>query len=133
MPAFLIDTDVLVDLSKKQPSAIAWFKKAFEENLELAVSPINIAEFYSGISHKERLNWDNFFEVLEYWTITKNISRQAGIWRYNFARTGTSISTQDCLIAATALAHNAILLTKNIKDYPMPGIKLLSVSKNLSI
>lgn len=129
MPAFLIDTDVLVDLSKKQPSAIAWFKKAFEENLELAVSPINIAEFYSGVSHKERLKWDNFFEVLEYWTITKNISRQAGIWRYDFAKQGVSLHTADCLIAATALAHNATLLTGNIKDYPMVGIKVLSLPK----
>lgn len=128
MSAFLIDTDILVDLSKKQPSAIAWFKKAFEENLEIAVCPINIAEFYSGITPNKRRLWDDFFEILECWAITKSISRQAGIWRYNFSRTGSTISTQDSLIAATALAHNATLLTKNIKDYPMANLRVLTIT-----
>ncbi len=127
MSAFIIDTDILVDLSKNQPSAILWFKKAFEEGLELAVCSINIAEFYSGITPNKRLLWDSFFESLEFWAITKNISRQAGIWRYNFARTGITISTQDSLIAATASTHNATLVTNNIKDYPIPGIKIFSL------
>lgn len=127
MSAFLIDTDILIDSSKNIEYAIAWFEQAFKNDLDLAVCPVNIAEFYSGISPKQRLKWDNFFESIDCWIITKNISRQAGIWRHDFAREGISLHTSDCLIAATALAHNATLLTKNIKDYPMPKIKLLSL------
>lgn len=128
MSAFLIDTDVLIDLSKNIKSTLSWFNQAFEENLELAVCPINITEFYSGISLKERPRWDDFFGSLECWIISKGISRQAGIWRYEFSKKGVSISTPDSLIAATASAHNATLLTKNIKDYPMANLKVLTIS-----
>lgn len=128
MSAFLIDTDVLIDSSKNIQSVLTWFEQAFENNLELAICSINMAEFYSGISPRERLKWDNFFETIDCWVITKNISRQAGIWRYDFARKGVSLHTADCLIAATAFAHNATLLTKKIKDYPMPEIKVLSLA-----
>lgn len=129
MAAFLVDTDILIDASKNIKSAVDWFNQTFEDELELAVCPINITEFYSGISPKDLSKWDRFFESFDFWSITKNISRQAGIWRYQFYKKGITISTTDSLIAATALAHNATLVTKNVKDYPMQEIKVLSLPK----
>lgn len=127
MSVFLIDTDILIDISKNIKSTIDWFNQTLEEDSELAICPINITEFYSGLPPKDRPKWDNFFEPFNFWTITKNISRQAGIWRYEFSKKGITISTTDSLIAAIALVHNATLVTRNIKDYPLPGIKLFSL------
>lgn len=48
---------------------------------------------------------------------TAEIARQAGTWRYDFARDGVTLSTTDALVAATAEAHSATIVTGNLKDY----------------
>jgi predicted nucleic acid-binding protein len=64
---------------------------------------------------------------LLYWDITRGVAVQAGTYRCRYARQGQTIATADALIAATAIEHNAILVTDNPKDYPMPEIRLLSL------
>jgi len=48
----------------------------------------------------------------------------AGQDRYSFARRGRTLSITDMLVAATAREHQAILVTGNVKDYPMTDIDI---------
>jgi len=48
---------------------------------------------------------------------------QAGIYRYEFARRGISLSVTDTLVAAIAKANDAIIVTANIRHYPMKDIQ----------
>jgi predicted nucleic acid-binding protein len=56
-------------------------------------------------------------------------ARQAGIWRYDFARQGQQLASTDCLIAAIAHEQRAILITGNLREYPMPELRQLPLPR----
>jgi predicted nucleic acid-binding protein len=92
------------------------------------VCPINVAEFYAGIDAQHRPVRDLFFASLHYWSISQRAAIQAGQWRYQFARQGVQLPTTDTLVAAVADEQQAIIITGNVKDYPM-GVQLLPLTK----
>ena len=94
---------------------------------QVAVCPVVLVEFYSGLASAERPQWDNYFATLDFWDHSESASRQAGRFRYDAARRGAAIGVADALIAATAIEHDATILTDNVRDYPMPGIRVLSL------
>jgi predicted nucleic acid-binding protein len=96
-----------------------------ENGDEVGVSPINVAEFYTGLAPSQWEVWDEFFESLMLWSISLSAAKQAGKFRYDFARAGIALSTTDTLVAAVALEHRATLVTSNVKDYPMREVTLL--------
>ena len=54
---------------------------------------------------------------------------QAGAWRFDFARRGFALGMPDMLIAATAVEHDATLVTGNVRHYPMPELSLLALPR----
>ena len=64
---------------------------------------------------------------LSYWHISFDIAAQAGMYRKTAADAGRTLSTTDSLLAALARDKDAILLTSNIKDYPMKDVRILSL------
>ena len=86
---------------------------------------MTVAEFFAGLQPDERPRWDAFVAELTYWATTREMARQAGIYRYEYARRGRTILTADALIAATAAAVGATLVTENVKDFPMSDLRLL--------
>jgi predicted nucleic acid-binding protein len=52
-------------------------------------------------------------------------ARLAGEWRYAYRRQGVQLQTSDVLVAATSLQHGAILVTGNVRHYPMPALSIL--------
>jgi predicted nucleic acid-binding protein len=125
---YLLDTDTLIDLSKgyrQVPSRIA---ELLDQGHTLGICSINVAEFFSGLPEDVRKRWDAELLVnLTYWHVTYEAARQAGSDRHAAARSGTSIPVTDALVAAVAREHDAVILTSNIKDYPMPDVRLLSL------
>jgi predicted nucleic acid-binding protein len=91
----------------------------------LGVSPVNVAEFYAGLAPSQHAVWDEFFEPLLLWPISLAAAKQAGKFRYDFARQGVSLSTTDTLVAAVAREHRATIVTSSVKDYPMDDVTLL--------
>jgi len=96
----------------------------------MGVCAVNIAEFYSGIPQSQYALWDEFFADLHYWDITPEAARLAGQYRYQAARQGRALATTDTLIAAVAYLHGATVVTRNVKDYPIEGLRVLSWSDN---
>ena len=125
MSRYLLDTTALIDFSKGREPAYSLVRRFIENGDEAGVSPINVAEFYSGLAPTQWDVWDEFFEPLILWPISLDAARKAGRFRYDFARKGISLSTTDTLVAAVALEHRATLVTSNVKDYPMDEVKLL--------
>ena len=68
-------------------------------------------------------------DSLLYLTTTGDAARQAGEWRYTFARQGTPLATSDVLVAATARAHQATIVTGNGAHYPMPDVSLVPLPR----
>jgi len=124
MSRYLLDTTTLIDFSKRREPVFSLIHRFIQNNDELGVSPINVAEFYSGLGTSQHPVWDEFFEPLLLWPISRAAAKQAGKFRYDFARAGVSLSTTDTLVAAVALEHRAVIVTSNVKDYPMDEVVL---------
>jgi predicted nucleic acid-binding protein len=95
-----------------------------ESGEPLAVNAISVAEFYAGLRPEEAQEWEEFISALTYWQISLQAAKQAGQDHYTFARKGITITITDALMAAVAREHNAVLVTNNVKDYPMPDLTL---------
>lgn len=55
---------------------------------------------------------------------TREAATRAGRYQADFGRRGVTIQTADALVAGTASAHGAILLTDNVRDFPMRDIEV---------
>ncbi len=123
----MLDTSVLIDMSKSFGTATATIRGWIGSHDEVGVCAIQIAEFYRGLSPVERPIWEAFFAELHVWEVTTKAARHAGIVQYDFDRQGKSIGTSDSIIAAVASANGAILVTNNVRDFPMADVELLTL------
>jgi predicted nucleic acid-binding protein len=122
---FLLDTTVLIDVSRSREPAASWLQETLRQSTQVCVSAVTVAELFAGLRPALRLDWQDFIDDLTHWDVTREIAIQAGVFRYDLARRGRTILIADTLIAATAAVYGATLVTANIKDYPMPNLRLL--------
>jgi hypothetical protein len=121
----LLDTTVLIDAARGTEPARSWLQDELWRPNVIGVCPVNITEFFAGLRPDERLRWDAFVGELAYWGITRRIAVQAGVYQFDYARRGHQIQLGDALVAATAVVVGAIIVTDNVKDFPMPEVTIL--------
>ena len=122
--AYLLDASVLIDWLKGKPNALQLLDDFARRGEILAVNAISLAEVYSGFSEDEREREEPFLGSLAYWEIDREVAELAGAYRYTYARMGQPLSVPDVLMAAHAVARGAILITGNVRDFPMPELEL---------
>ena len=125
MTRYLLDTTALIDFSKGREPACFQIQGWIDGGDELGVCAINVAELFAGLPPQQRTQWEQFLAALALWDITRQAAVQAGTWRYDFARKGVALTTTDTLVAAVAKEQQAVIVTNNLKDYPMPAVQLL--------
>ncbi|MDP2948987.1 MAG: PIN domain-containing protein [Chloroflexota bacterium] len=124
MAAYLLDTSALIDWLGGVPSVRQLMHALTDEGHRLAVCCVSLAELYSGLAEHERPVVDRVIEAMEYWHIGPDAAKLAGHYRYVYSRQGLQLSAPDALLAALAIAEEAHLVTGNVKDFPMPELKL---------
>ena len=127
MARYLLDTDVLIDYSKRREPAVSRIHQMIDDGDELGVCAVNLAEFFAGIAPPDRPYWHQVFTTLVYWDISAAAAERAGQFRYDYARQGQALAITDCLLAAVSLEHGAVLVTNNARHYPIAGLQLLSL------
>jgi predicted nucleic acid-binding protein len=127
MTRYLLDTDALIDFSKRREPASSQILAWIEAGETLGTCAITLAEFAAGLDAEQLATWEEFLTLLTYWDISPHAAMRAGQDRYAFARQGRSISTTDCLVAAVARERHAFVVTGNVKDYPMGDISVFSL------
>jgi predicted nucleic acid-binding protein len=90
----------------------------------LGTSCVNVAELERGIRPKERKAADALLSRLRFLDTTREAATRAGRYQAEFERRGVTIHTADALVAGTAGAHGAILLTDNVRDLPMRDVNV---------
>ena len=118
----LIDTDVLIDYLRGQDEAVAFLEA---HHSELHVSAVTVAELYQGVREgRERTQLARTLSAMTVLPITAQIAKAAGLMRREHrAKLGCGLA--DCLIAATAEAHDLTMVTLNQNHFAM--IKALTV------
>ncbi|MCK9426790.1 MAG: type II toxin-antitoxin system VapC family toxin [Ignavibacteriaceae bacterium] len=119
----LVDTDILIDVSKNILTAVNRLIKE-EQNHSLGISTITKMEL---IRNKSELRIvDKFLCRFELIKIDDEINDIA-IRLLKIYRLSHGLLIADAFIAATSIAHQAMLLTKNQKDFRfIEGLKLKS-------
>ncbi len=125
MALYLLDTDAIVDYLQRIPGSLSLIMDLFDRGDSLCICDIVIAEVYSGLRPEAKDKAQDLLYSLLYLPTTLEAARQAGEWRYQYARQGVTLSPMDMLIAATAHAHKASIVTGNKKDYPMDEVSLV--------
>ena len=113
---YLIDTDVLIEYLRGSEQAAK-----FLEGLDgdLLISAISVAELFSGARGPEELAaLDQFMLAFEVIPVDERLARQGGTLRQEY-HTSHGVGLADALIAASAMASGAELLTFNKRHYPM--------------
>ena len=122
----LVDTDILIDVSKNILTAVNRLIKE-EQNHSLGISTITKMELIVGCRNKSELRIvDKFLSRFELIKIDAEINEIA-IRLLKTYRLSHGLLIADAFIAATSIAHQAMLLTKNQKDFKfIDGLKLKS-------
>jgi tRNA(fMet)-specific endonuclease VapC len=133
---FLLDTDTVIYTLKGNESVIE--NLANHQHDVLKISVISLMELYYG-AHKSMKTNANIAKVrrLEdaFETISVNffITETFGMIKAQLERHGTPLDNFDLIIAATALAHNLILVSNNEKHFRrVDGLKLENWNRPVS-
>jgi len=139
--SYLLDTCIVSKLRrlKKEPhqSLELWALSHSETSWHLSV--LTIGEIQFGIS-RLKSSEGSHKRILEEWLLADLIPRFKGrifpvdehtttIWgslKGEQQQKGNVLPVIDSLIAATAIQHNLILVTENIKDFQHTGVRLLN-------
>lgn len=129
---YLVDANVLSEATKPAPDAkvIAWLRR---NERQMAVDPIILGEIRFGIhllaAGTRRSRLDKWFEegiariVCVPWDALTGL-RWAKLL-VDLRKSGRSLPIKDSLIAATALVHGFIVVTRNTRDFRKAGVKVL--------
>jgi len=120
---YLLDTTVLIEHLRGKKPTVDFITGLMRQGHRLCVCCINVAELYSGLSNEQGTLAKPLIDALDYCDATPGAAMQAGIYRYEFARRGISLSVSDTLVAAIAKSNGAIIVTANIRHYPMKDIQ----------
>lgn len=115
----VVDTDVIIWMLRGDKETEERFKATvINSNGYIFITPIQIAEIYSGIRPKERLRVENFMESLNVIAIDRDIGKRVGEY-LNKYRKSHNVTMADALIGASAKVNTFKLWTLNKKHYPM--------------
>ena len=130
---YLVDANVLSEPTKlTADSKVVEWLTANEANL--VVDPIIIGELRMGIlslprgRKRERLEewFEAVVETIECLPWDATVSRRWAALVVDLRRKGQTVALLDGMIAATALEHDLIVATRNIRDFKKTGVKTLN-------
>ena len=128
---YLLDTCVVSDFAQNIISTRERIRNVLPT--EIAISSITVAEIRYGISKASGTRksvtikeiTDELFRQIEIIGLNKKEAKLAGDIRSDLELKGNIIGMYDILIAATAKAHDLIIVTSNEKEFKrVSGLKL---------
>ena len=134
---YLLDTNVISELRKQEkanPGVQRFFSKAIDQNTRLYLSVITIGELRRGVDLIRHRGDQSQADLLEAWLkriltgyrdfILSFTATEAQVWgRLRVPQAQNAIDKQ---IAAIALTYDLTLVTRNVQDFDMTGVRLLN-------
>lgn len=134
---FIADANLLSEPTKSEPSpqVLEWLRRNEEQ---LAVTPIILGELKYGIlllpTSKRKKQLEVWFEKIRSTACCLDFdSKAASTWAHLLAHLksqGHAMPIKDSLIAASAIAHNLTVATRNTRDFKNAKVPLINPFEN---
>lgn len=112
----MLDTNVIIDYSRRLPVAVTYVRGLEESPL---LSAVVVGELYAGVRDgEERKTLDKLVDSLEVLPLTADIAAVGGLYRRRYGPSH-NVGFNDAMIAATVESHRATLVTLNRRHFPM--------------
>ena len=127
---FLLDTNACIQLlNRRHPQLLQQFRQ--RSPAEIVLCSIVKSELLYGARRSQQVEanlrlLDRFFKPLQSLPFDDRCSEEAGLIRADLAAQGRPIGPNDLLIAATARAFDATLVTHNTREFArITGLRLV--------
>ena len=128
--AYLIDTDVVIDLLVRVPATVALLEQLAPSGLVIGI--VTYMEVLQGILEgpdpaTQEAEFNLFTEDVPVVAFSREVARRCALIRADLKRQQRRIRPRalDLITAATALEHGYFLVTRNRADYAdVPGLSL---------
>ncbi len=121
MPGVLIDTDVAIDFLRGAVYAQPLLAGLWADGRAI-ISVLTVYELTAGMRDAEKVVTHNFIEACVIELVSTEIAVKGGELYRKYRAKGVTLTSIDCLIAATALVRGFKVATRNVKHYPEKGI-----------
>ena len=125
----LADTNVISEFVKGTPDVqvMRWLQSV----QLMAISAITLEEAHFGLAWQPNTRKLALFNALverlhAVYPITPAIAQRGGVLRGQFQAQGIVRSAPDMLIAATAIEHQLVLATRNVRDFIGCGVQMVN-------
>ena len=125
---YLLDTTVLIAHLRGDRAVTDALLQRLGEGHTLGTTCVNIAEIERGLRPAERKQTQVLLDRLVFFDTTREAATRAGRYQADWARRERTLHTPDALIAGTARAHDAVLVTDNLDDFPMRDVRVESLA-----
>jgi predicted nucleic acid-binding protein len=119
---YLLDTTVLIAHLRGDSGVSRLLLDLLADGHRLGICCINVAEVERGLRPAERKRAKELIDRFEYFDTTREAAGRAGRYQAELQRKGRTLHTADAIIAGTARAHGAVLVTDNLGDFPMADL-----------
>lgn len=127
---YALDTNTVLDYFRRKGLVAA--RLFAVPPSEVAIPAVVAYEVWVGVigsqnAERRKVEYERFLSVIDILPFDAPASRRAAELRVVLARKGEAIGPMDTLIAATALAHGATLVTRNEREFArVPGLTVVN-------
>lgn len=120
----VVDSAFVIDYLRGLPEAERRWEAVFTEGDEPIVNEIIVCEVRAGLLERDELRLRAFLEPVEFVQPGPEHAVIAGRWRAEAHARGRHLSLPDALIAAAAVANDAAVLTRNVRDFALTPVRV---------
>ena len=123
---YLLDSAFAIDFLRARSAATDRMWRLLQAGDDPYITDVILCEIATGVRPNELAALDAFVRAVEFVQPGPDVARLAGRWRGDARARGQTLSVPDALIAATADALGAAVLTRNVRDFAVTPVRVES-------